>query len=149
MGTLRADTITDGAGTGAPNFSQGAQFAGGSDALNHYDTQDLDLSSGANNFNGGTLRCSRIGNKVTLSSAAALTHTSGSNANTGAGVVPVDFRPPAVMKNIQGYNTATDVFLAIAHPDGTFEVEYRNTTSGASGTSQTTTGIGITISFNI
>jgi len=28
MGTLRADTITDGAGTGAPNFTQGLQLAG-------------------------------------------------------------------------------------------------------------------------
>ena len=139
---LKADTITDEAGTGDPNFSQGLHIAGNSaDVIDVYLEEN---KTADNEFTGGTVRFRRIGSMVTIS-ANVLTHSSSSSRATSAGFVPTDYRPATDSENVWSA-VSTRIRKVMVTSGGTLSIEYFDWAGGTADT--TDTGNALTISYN-
>lgn len=126
---LEADTITDEAGTGAPNLSNGMKVSGGTSVLDNY-TQGL--SNADNDFSAGQLRYTRVGDTVTISTKTTITSsTAGAAKSTSASFLPAAFRPPITQENVYSYD-ATHVFKMRVFSTGQITLEVK-TWSGAGG----------------
>ena len=91
MGTVRADTIVDGAGTGAPNFTNGIQLAGTALAVHSSSADGL-----APQISDGTLDAvaGEIGELITANALTAITTATATNMVTislSAGVWDVEY----------------------------------------------------------
>ena len=92
MSTYQVDNITDAAGTGAPNLTNGAKLAGGSDVLDHY--EEVSISGASGDWSTADMKIVRIGSVVTLSATANwfVTDNTDTTQDTLA-IIPVGMRP--------------------------------------------------------
>ena len=143
MGTVQADTITDGAGTGAPNFSQGVIIGGGS-TLMSYSTLSTTLNG---DFTAGQIRLTLIGNVVTITTTVVPTHASLTTANSASGLISAAFRPVAdATTNASSGNTSAMTEIGV-RTDGTFRIQHRDWAGALVATTGPSNGL--TISYAI
>ncbi len=108
------------------------------------ETETKVLDNGLN----GTVRFSKIGNQVIITSGGPVTHGSSSSYSTSSGFIPEKYRPTATVGNLSmigiglGYLTRI-----IVNSDGTLNFAYAD--NSFTSTSQTGTGEAISISYNI
>jgi len=119
---IRSDTITDAAGTGAPNFSQGLKLAGGTSAISEYvgwtDFTPTTTATGGGSYTTGTTEFAKyhINGKI-MYIAFKFTNIVVTGTVTAAG-----FTLPASKSHIfTGANqmNTTDVFLTQSAVDFT------------------------------
>lgn len=75
-------------------------------------------------FTGGTLRVSKVGNIVTISSNASLTHASANNITSSAGLIPTWARPAATKLNLCYFDGTTYVTRFGVAADGSISTAY-------------------------
>ena len=127
MGTVRADTIADGAGTGAPNFSQGLQIAGGS-----IDAYEIDSVAVTGSGFSGNLGLVRLGAMVIATAESIWPHNNGGTPSTDA-IIPAAFRPTDIISQTYNYDANSGMTVNI-NTDGTMTFLYRDETGAVNRT---------------
>ena len=121
---VQTDTITDAAGTGAPDLTNGAKFAGGTDILADYEVYSGTLDGG---FTGGTLgfRIVKVGRLCILNGLGTPTHSNASAVQTNDGLLPARFRPSTTV-SYQHQSAAASMGngLTIIQTGGRIRTEY-------------------------
>jgi hypothetical protein len=109
---------------GVKTFNDGVKLddAAGQSILNFYATTLVSAASGT--YTGGTVYCTRFGNLITLR-FTELTHASSGDVLSGAGLIPADYRPSALITNIyyMDGNTIRQVWIG---SDGKVNTTYRD-----------------------
>lgn len=108
-----------------------------------YSSTIVDLTSGTTNFTGGTIRCVRIGNVVTVTGISTPTHASASSA-TATAAIPSFYRPTTTTQNTYS-DGATTVRLVTIGSSGDFSTTYRDWAGSTS--AQTDAGSIATLSY--
>jgi hypothetical protein len=99
-----------------------------------------------NQFTGGNISATRIGDTITVTSDVALTDPGDTSPATSVGFLPVDFRPSTEVSNLF-FMTTTRVYMVRVKSDGQIECEYRDWAGGA--TAPSTSGRPITITYRV
>lgn len=124
------------------SYSKSSAFGGGASQ----ETFILDFDETPNgHFTGGSLKFTRIGDQVVVSSPAALTHDNVALPQGDAGSVPLNFRPPSNQYNgvfADGPGSQVDTTFGIL-ADGGFRTFYHSLTS------RTDTFVALTCSYNM
>jgi hypothetical protein len=122
MSTLKVDEITDAAGTGAPDFSQGIEISS-SGVVVDYEEVSGTLDGG---FTGGTYRAVRIGKVITITLDSPTNASTSGVTSTVA--LPATMRPTSAASTVS-FNSAasnkTDVFRI--QTNGTINLLYMET----------------------
>lgn len=128
-----------------PYQNAGTDVAG---LLTYYKTETVAISSSGSAALTGTLRCTRVGNNVTINSetSGGLTHSSSGSFSSAAAVIPAAYRPTQAV-SVLFRSTASTVNAVTINTDGSISLLYRDW-AGAP-TSLTATGENFSISFNI
>lgn len=115
--------------------------------LSYYATEDVELDDPGNGFTGGdkTVRCTRIGNAVTISCVGIPTHGALATVTSSA-IIPAAYRPATDMTTIYNYDASTVSMLTITSA-GVFNTYYRDWAGGNDG--ETTTHSPPCISYNV
>lgn len=121
LDSLAADSITDKAGSGAPDFPQGLT-TNGTDVLDYEEA--VVVLDGAIT---GSARFTRVGNIVTMTGVDVWTHASLSVASTNTGLVPAQFRPPITARNLYIVISGQHINQVSILSNGRIDVAYWDT----------------------
>jgi len=146
--TTAYDLFTPNSFAGILDLEDGLRFPnGGNDILEDYEVEIVDVSS-SGDFDAGnaSVKCVRIGDKVTITSTALISHTAGVSANSATGLIPTRFRPSSDVYNIY-YSGGSAIRRVKIDSDGSIGFQYVNY-SGV-GVSQSSTAVTISISYVI
>lgn len=96
---------------------------------------------------GESVKCSRIGNVVTITgTTGSIAHPSNNSPDSAAEIIPASFRPASTISNVFWHTTAHIALVSITSA-GLFRIEYRDWTGTLSAQSQT--GVAPTISYAV
>jgi len=121
--SLKVNSITDKAGTGAPTFDYGIKLpttGGTATTLDFYEEISLTLD---NNLT-GTAKLIRVGKVVTLMGTGVWTHSSLSVVTSSVGLVPTRFRPIATTFNTFGIAAGTAIQRVLVRDNGEIQLAY-------------------------
>lgn len=127
--------------SGSPDAVGASDYFDAMQALFGYSTTVVTLGG---NFSGSNnLRCSRMGNIVTLTAVGVLSHSSGNEPVSGAGVIPDLYRPDGTTSNIY-FTDATQVSGITVDANGLLALYYWTPAGGTVNKTNSTTVPSIT-----
>ena len=99
-----------------------------------YQNEAIINLAGSGNFTGGSIKVSRVGNNVTITTPIEITHASLTAPTSASGVIPSWARPQTQVYNAYLANSASgDLRNIIARPDGTVVLVYDASRTGTGG----------------